>query len=68
MPLAVQRGFNPSVPALSLAALAAARHADCNADVLLEGDHLSVRYRKRQSAAGETRWMPHADRIPLAKS
>jgi predicted Ser/Thr protein kinase len=68
VPLVVQRGFNPAVPALSLAALTAARHADSDADIHVEAGHLSVRYCKRRPDAGEARWHPHADRLPVVKS
>lgn len=67
VPLVLQRGFNPPIPALGLAAFAAASRPDCDPDFRIETDHVAVRYRKHAPAPGETRWRPDVDRLPIFK-
>lgn len=67
IPLAVQRGASPSMPALALAAVAAARHPDCDVALRVDEKGLSLRFRKRQVAEGELRWHASPEHIPLSK-
>lgn len=54
--LARQRGYNPLIPSLAVAAFAAARHPDSALDVQVAGRRLVLRYRKQSVGAGEPRW------------
>jgi CHASE2 domain-containing sensor protein len=62
-PLAIQRGFNPPIPSLAIAATAALRHPDCDVDLLIEPEALALRYRKRQPQPQESRWLPQVHRF-----
>jgi predicted Ser/Thr protein kinase len=67
VPLAIQRGLNPPIPSLALAALAAVQHSDCDVEIRVEPDRLMLQYRKRQ-VAGESRWPYRPDAIPLVRT
>lgn len=64
---AFQRGFEPPIPGLSLAAVAASRFPHCDAAYELDPRELrlTLRYRKRLVESGERRWEPVSDAIPL---
>ncbi len=65
LPLAIQRGLNDPIPALCLAAYAAARHPDCVLDTRIEGERLRLYYRKRQPAENEYAWLAQHDELPV---
>lgn len=68
IPLAVQRGHAPAMPALSLAALAAFRRPDCDVAVDVTPTALRLRHRKRELAAGELRWHEDPHPVPIFKT
>lgn len=63
--LSLQRGFEPPVPSLAIAALAAHRFPRCAPYLSVERNSLHLRYRKRQSVDGEPRWQSETSVIPL---
>jgi predicted Ser/Thr protein kinase len=68
IPLALQRGLNPLIPALSVAAFGAALNPDCELDLRSEGDQILVCYRKRQFGAQEYRWETESQTLPIVKT
>lgn len=68
IPLAVVRGFNAPILSLPVAALGAYRHPTSQAGAVIHADHLALRYRKTGATAGQSRWHPVADRIPIFAS
>jgi CHASE2 domain-containing sensor protein len=68
IPLAVQRGNNPPVPALALAAAAAARYPQHAPDLAIDHDRLELRYRKRRISAGERRWHEDTHTLRIFKT
>lgn len=68
IPLAVQRGHAPPMPALTLAALAAVRRPDCDAAIGIEPTALRLRHRQRELAAGELRWHDDTRTVPIFKT
>ncbi len=68
IPLAVVRGFNTPILSLPVATMGAYHHPASQAVAVMHPDHLSLRYRKSGTAAGQSRWHPVADRIPIFAS
>ncbi|MEW6252443.1 MAG: protein kinase, partial [Planctomycetota bacterium] len=68
VPLAVQRGFNPPMPTLALAAVAAVRHPDTTLEIVPRAKELELRYRRRSVAPGTERYLPEVDKVPVFKS
>jgi hypothetical protein len=66
LPLALQRGLNPLIPALSVAAFGAALHPDCEIDVRAAGTEIEICYRKRHIGATESRWQTETHKLPVA--
>lgn len=62
-PLAIQRGFGDPIPALAVAAYAAARHPDSNVALRLAPEYIELRYHKRDAAPGVARWYSETDRL-----
>ncbi len=65
VPLAIERGFNPPIQALSLAAFAAARHPECAGHIRSSPSALDVRYEKYAVVKGEQKWLRQTDQIPI---
>lgn len=65
VPLAAQRSFNPPMPSLALAGFAAAGYPDCDADIRISPQNLTLRYRRREVAPEEPRWESHVDEVPV---
>lgn len=65
--LAIQRGFEPPVPSLAIAALAAWRQPEAVPSLALEPEarRLHIRYRRRAETPGQSRWLAESDTIPL---
>ena len=64
----IQRGFEPPIPSLCLAAYGAYRFPDCDVVAAPEGQSLQLRYRKRQPAPTDARWREETDPIALSKT
>ncbi|MCK4340920.1 MAG: protein kinase [Phycisphaerae bacterium] len=65
IPMAVQRGFNPLIPSLAVAGLAASQFPDCDLELSIEGDVLELRYLKRRRAEKEYRYKRQTSEIPI---
>lgn len=64
--LALIRGYEAAIPTLPLAAFAAYRAPDCDAELLVRSDsELEIRYRRRAFAEGERRFRADADSVPI---
>ncbi|TWT46038.1 Serine/threonine-protein kinase PrkC [Phycisphaerae bacterium RAS1] len=65
LPYCIQRGFEPLIPGLAVAAFAAARHPECDAAYRVEQRLCEIRYRRRSVAEGQARWLPEPDYLPI---
>ncbi len=63
----IQRGKQPPIPGLALAAFAAWKHPDCDLKLQLDANkrELLLQYRKRNPLPGESYWHEDTDRFPL---
>ncbi|MBK8915210.1 MAG: protein kinase [Phycisphaerales bacterium] len=65
VPLAVERGGAPPFPGLAIAAYAAWRFPDSRARFAAAAGSIEIRYERRESAAGVSRWRERIDRVPV---
>lgn len=61
----IQRGYEPPIPGLALAAFGAARTPAGRLRLSVQNQILHLRYGKRSAAPGEPRWFEHSDEVPL---
>jgi hypothetical protein len=66
-PLCLQRGYEPPIPALSVAAFTAAHYPDCSAHLQIERGSISVRLRKLRPTEGERRTLSVTVEMPYEK-
>lgn len=65
---AMQRGREPPIPNLAVAAFAATRFPESIPNLIVDGEHLRIIYRKRHVEAGRFRWEQPEDRIPFVSA
>ncbi|MBN2445561.1 MAG: protein kinase [Phycisphaerae bacterium] len=65
--LCMRRGFSPWVPALAVAAFAAARHSDCSVHLYDTEDTLELRYSLCNVPPNKSRWLREIDVIPVSE-
>lgn len=65
LPFCIQRGLEPLIPGLAVAAFAAVRHPDCDAAYGAEPRRCEIRYRRRSAAEGQARWLTAPDYLPI---
>ncbi|QOJ14393.1 MAG: protein kinase [Planctomycetia bacterium] len=65
VPLVVERGGAPPFPGLAVAAYAAWRFPDSRARFAAAAGAIEIRYERRLSADGESRWRDRIDRVPV---
>ncbi len=62
---ALQRGREPPIPSLAVAAFTATRFPESIPNLIVEGEQLRIMYRKRHVEAGRFRWEQPEDCLPF---
>jgi predicted Ser/Thr protein kinase len=60
-----QRGLNPPIPSLAVAAFGAARFPRTDLEIVPQPGHVELRYRKRATRPGEPRYLDQTDSLSV---